>query len=212
LRSTTARVSLARLGADGLLASNPLDTFRVLNNFTMCHGAILEGTTGPNGAFFSRGTGTVHALAEAVHAIESGDCERALAGGSDTALHPATWAELARDGFTDLVPSAGAATWPSRAPTRRSRSSSTPASATRRQRAIRLDRSRRGRAARAAPRDRPDAGDAIDVTAGAASHSRYRRRSRLAAPRSDRERSRAGRRVVAGPDNQSASSSGAAPR
>jgi len=101
-------VSLARLGADGLLASNPLNTFQVLNNFTMCHGAILEGTTGPNGALFSRGAGTVHALAEAVYAIESGDCERALAGGADTALHPATWAELARDGFAELVPSEGA--------------------------------------------------------------------------------------------------------
>jgi 3-oxoacyl-(acyl-carrier-protein) synthase len=102
-------VSLARLGAEGLLASNPLHTFQVLNNFAMCHGAILEGTGGPNGAFFSRGGGTVHALAEAVHAIESGDCDRALAGGADTALHPVTWAELVRDGFGGLVPSEGAA-------------------------------------------------------------------------------------------------------
>jgi hypothetical protein len=103
-------ISLARLGADGLLVSNPLHTFQVLNNFTMCHGAILEGTCGPNGAFFSRGSGTVHALAEAVYAIESGDCERAIAGGADTALHPVTWAELVRDGFAarGLVPSEGA--------------------------------------------------------------------------------------------------------
>jgi 3-oxoacyl-[acyl-carrier-protein] synthase II len=101
-------VSLARLGAQGLQASNPLTTFQVLNNFTMCHGAILEGTTGPNGAFYSRGAGTVHALAEAVYAIESGDCDRALAGGADTALHPATWGELARGGFEGLVPAEGA--------------------------------------------------------------------------------------------------------
>jgi len=103
-------VSLAKLGAEGLLASNPLHTFQVLNNFTMCHGAILEGTGGPNGALFSRGAGTVHALGEAIHAIESGDCDRALAGGADTALHPVTWAELVRDGFAErgLVPSEGA--------------------------------------------------------------------------------------------------------
>lgn len=102
-------ISLARLGDAGLAASNPLNTFQVLNNFTMCHGAILEGTTGPNGAFFSRGIGTVHALVEAMHALASGDCARALAGGADTAVHPATWAELVRDGFAELVPSEGAA-------------------------------------------------------------------------------------------------------
>lgn len=104
-------VSMARLGSEGLLASNPLNTFQVLNNFAMCHGAILEGTRGPNGAFFSRGAGTVHALVEAVHAIDDGDCQRALVGGADTALHPVTWAELVRDGFAadGLVPSEGAA-------------------------------------------------------------------------------------------------------
>jgi hypothetical protein len=101
-------VSLGKLGAEGLTASNPLHTFQVLNNFAMCHGAILEGTGGPNGAFFSRGAGTVHALAEAVFAIEDGDCERALAGGADTALHPVTWAELVRDGFGGVIPSEGA--------------------------------------------------------------------------------------------------------
>ena len=103
-------LSLARLGGEGLAATNPLNTFQVLNNFALCHGAILEGTGGPNGGFFSRGAGTVHALAEAVHAIESGDCDRALAGGADTALHPVTWAELVRDGFAakGLVPSEGA--------------------------------------------------------------------------------------------------------
>ena len=52
----------------------------------------------------------MHALGEAVYAIESGDGERAIAGGADTALHPVTWAELVRDGFAagGLVPSEGA--------------------------------------------------------------------------------------------------------
>lgn len=102
--------SLARFGADGLGACNPLLAFQLMNNFTMCHGAILEGLGGPNGALFSRGAGTAAALIEAVHAIREGDCERAVAGGADSAVHPVTRAELARDGFVarGLVPAEGA--------------------------------------------------------------------------------------------------------
>jgi 3-oxoacyl-[acyl-carrier-protein] synthase II len=104
-------LSLARLGAVGLGVSNPLFTFSTLHNFTLCHSAILEGTGGPNAAFFSRGAGTLVALAEAVQALRDGDCGRTLVGGADTALHPVTWAELveqgrARDG---LVPGEGSA-------------------------------------------------------------------------------------------------------
>ena len=104
-------VSPARLGAEGLAASNPLFTFHVLNNFTLCHGAILSGIQGPNAALFSRGGGTVTALREAAFAVGEGDCDRALAGGADTALHPVTWSELCRDGFAagGLVPGEGAA-------------------------------------------------------------------------------------------------------
>jgi hypothetical protein len=104
-------VSLTRLGEQGLAASNPLFTFHVLNNFTLCHGAILEGTQGPSAAIFSRGGGTVRALAEAAAAIGDGDCDRALAGGADTALHTVTWSELGRDRFVErgLVPAEGAA-------------------------------------------------------------------------------------------------------
>jgi 3-oxoacyl-[acyl-carrier-protein] synthase II len=104
-------LSLHRLGDQGLMACNPLFTFRTLNNFSLCHGAILEGLGGPNAAFFSRGSGTAVALAEALHALREGECDRAIAGGADTALHPVTWAELRRDGFSaqGLVPSEGAA-------------------------------------------------------------------------------------------------------
>ena len=91
--------SLLRFGDRGLAACNPLLAFQLMNNFTMCHGAILEGIGGPNGAIFSRGAGTVAAIAEAVHAVRSGECERAIAGGADAATHPVTVAELARDGF-----------------------------------------------------------------------------------------------------------------
>ncbi|HEY0476318.1 MAG TPA: beta-ketoacyl synthase N-terminal-like domain-containing protein [Kofleriaceae bacterium] len=103
--------SLAQFGERGLGACNPLLAFQLMNNFTLCHGAILEGIGGPNAALFSRGAGTTAALIEAVHAIGDGDCAQAIAGGADSALHPVTLAELAREprGEPALAPSEGAA-------------------------------------------------------------------------------------------------------
>jgi hypothetical protein len=95
------RVSLAKLGDRGLSATNPVGTFQLLNNFTLCHSSIIESTTGPNGAFFSRGGGTVFALMEALTALAEGECDRAVAGGADSALHPVTWAELVREGYAE---------------------------------------------------------------------------------------------------------------
>ncbi|MES2017987.1 MAG: beta-ketoacyl synthase N-terminal-like domain-containing protein [Pseudomonadota bacterium] len=91
--------SLERFGTAGLAACNPLFAFQLMNNFTLCHGAILNGPGGPNGAFYSRGTGTLAALAEAHWLIGSGECERVLAGGADSALHQVTMAQLVREGF-----------------------------------------------------------------------------------------------------------------
>jgi hypothetical protein len=102
--------SLERFGREGLAVCNPLFSVQWMSNYTLCHGAILEGVGGPNGAFFSRGAGTVRALREAVMSVAIGECERALAGGADSALHPVTWAELTRAGFVNqgLVPGEGA--------------------------------------------------------------------------------------------------------
>lgn len=102
--------SVARCGEHGLNACNPLFPFQILNNFTLCHGAILEGLGGPNAAFYSRGAGTVTALLEAAYSILEGDCEQALAGGADSALHPVTFCELRRGGHLQggLVPGEGA--------------------------------------------------------------------------------------------------------
>ena len=102
--------STVAFGERGLAACNPLLAFQLMNNFTLCHGAILEGIGGPNSALFSRGAGTVSALLEAVHAIRDGECDHAIAGGADSALHPVTRSELARDGFVGrgLVPTEGA--------------------------------------------------------------------------------------------------------
>ena len=66
--------SQERFGGAGLAACNPLFAFQLMNNFTLCHGAILNGTGGANGAFYSRGTGTVAALAEARWHIAAGEC------------------------------------------------------------------------------------------------------------------------------------------
>jgi len=102
-------LSPARLGREGLAACTPLLAFQLMNNFTLCHGAIQEGLAGPNAAFFSRGAGTVLALCEALAALDEGDCERAVAGAADSALHPVTWAELTREGRAARPPSEAAA-------------------------------------------------------------------------------------------------------
>jgi hypothetical protein len=103
--------SLARFGDHGLRACNPLFAFQLMQNFTLCHGAIVHGTQGPNAVYYSRGAGTVTALRDAAYAILDGDCPRALAGGADSAVHAVTWSELVRDGFAarGLVPGEGAA-------------------------------------------------------------------------------------------------------
>ncbi len=111
-RSVTGEgLSLERLGGEGLRACSPLYAFQLMNSFTLSHSAILTGTGGPSAAFFSRGTGTITALAEAMHAIAGGECEQALAGGADSALHDVTLDELRRQGVLaqDLVPGEGAA-------------------------------------------------------------------------------------------------------
>jgi hypothetical protein len=100
---------LGRFGSAGLGACNPLFAFQLMNNYTLCHAAIRERLRGPNAALFSRGAGTVLALAEAHHAVASGECDVALGGGADSALHPVTWAELRREGAEGMVPGEGAA-------------------------------------------------------------------------------------------------------
>jgi 3-oxoacyl-(acyl-carrier-protein) synthase len=100
--------STARFGTRGLAACNPLLAFQLMNNFTMCHAAIHAQLGGPNGALFSRGAGTVTAIAEAVYAVASGECDRAIAGGADAPTHPATVAELAREGHAHSVRDAAA--------------------------------------------------------------------------------------------------------
>jgi hypothetical protein len=104
-------LSLARLGREGLPLCPPLLSFQLLNNFTLCHGAIGEGLGGPNAAFFSRGGGTVVALSEALHSLQEADCDRVLVGGADCGVHPVTRSEIARGQPVrpDIVPAEAAA-------------------------------------------------------------------------------------------------------
>lgn len=97
-----AQFQLGRFGDAGLRAANPLFAFQLMNNFTLCHAAILAGLQGPNAAFFSRGAGTVTALREAAFAVGGGEVPLALAGGADSALHPVTALELGRAGVAPL--------------------------------------------------------------------------------------------------------------
>lgn len=100
-----------RFGGEGLGAGNPLFAFQLMNNYTMCHAAILEGLGGANNAFFSQGSGTVVALIEAAYALLEGDAVRVLAGAADSAHHPVTAGEIERLGLVDqgFAPSEGAA-------------------------------------------------------------------------------------------------------
>jgi hypothetical protein len=105
------RLDLGRFARDGLPATSPLLAFHLLNNLVLCHGAIAEGVGGPNAAFHSRGSGTFLALEEALWALDDGACERAVAGGADSALHLGTYVELLQGGAIaeGLVPGEGAA-------------------------------------------------------------------------------------------------------
>jgi 3-oxoacyl-[acyl-carrier-protein] synthase II len=104
-------LSMERLGGQGLRAASPLTTFQLMNNLTLCHGAIAEGLAGPNGAFFSRGGGTVVALMEALRSVETSESDRAVAGGADSVVHPIPWASLVREGHSGpgVFPGEGAA-------------------------------------------------------------------------------------------------------
>jgi hypothetical protein len=105
------RLDPRRFVEDGLGTTNPLVAFHLLNNYVLCHGAILCGLGGPNAAFHSRGAGTHTALEEALWALSDRDCSRTLIGGADCALHPGTRLELLVDGRDGegFVPAEGAA-------------------------------------------------------------------------------------------------------
>ncbi len=88
--------SLPAFRRRGLRSFNPLRTFQSLPSFTLCHAAIEASVHGPGEATFSRGLGTVMALADACDALEDGAPE-AFIGGADTGHHPITRIERTRE-------------------------------------------------------------------------------------------------------------------
>lgn len=86
-------ISPPRFARRGVAACNPLLTFQLMNNFTLCHAAIREGLQGPNGAFFD---GADHALREAIVALD--EAPHALVGAADTRLHPLSRREATQAG------------------------------------------------------------------------------------------------------------------
>lgn len=92
------RLSLARFGRDGLAATNPLLSFRILPNMPPCLISIIEGLKGPNLILTPWAVQTAAALREAWQAVASGEVDCAVAGAADTPAHPATFVYLRQSG------------------------------------------------------------------------------------------------------------------
>ncbi len=103
------QVSWEAFGGAGLRACNPLFAFQLMNNFTMCHAAILADVRGPNQVLFSRGDDTLGAIEEAVWSLKEGECTRAFAGGADSSRHPVTQIEVERERNSSVCPGEAAA-------------------------------------------------------------------------------------------------------
>lgn len=106
---TKPQLDLCVLGAEGLAATHPLLGFSLMNNFTLCHAAILHCLQGPNAAFFSRGGGTWAALEEAVATLNEGLTSLAWVGGADAGTHVTTWEETCREVDAPRPPGEGGA-------------------------------------------------------------------------------------------------------
>ncbi len=105
------RFSCRLLGQQGLAATNPLISFKILANMPPCLISIIEGIKGPNFVFTPWEGQTGAALVEAWKAVANGEVDCALAGAADTAMHPATFVYLYRAGLLGEreYPASGAA-------------------------------------------------------------------------------------------------------
>jgi len=87
------------LGEQGLAATNPLLSFRILANMPACLVSILENIKGPNYIFTPWESQAALALAEAWSAVAHGEVDCAVVGGADTPAHPSTFVYLRQDGW-----------------------------------------------------------------------------------------------------------------
>jgi 3-oxoacyl-[acyl-carrier-protein] synthase II len=86
--------SCYKLGSLGLLAANPLLSFKILANMPPCLVSIIEGIKGSNLLFTPWEGQAGAALHEAWQAVASGEVDCALAGGADNATVPTVIAYL----------------------------------------------------------------------------------------------------------------------
>ncbi len=87
------------LGRDGLAATNPLLSFRILPNMPPCLISIIEGIKGPNLILTPWAAQTAAALYEAWRAVTDGEVDCAVAGAADTPAQPATFVYLRQAGL-----------------------------------------------------------------------------------------------------------------
>lgn len=99
------------LGKQGLAATNPLLSFKILANMPPCLISIIECIKGPNLVFTPWEGQTGAALVEAWKAVASGEVDCALVGAADNAAHPATFVYLSHAGLLGdkEYPASGAA-------------------------------------------------------------------------------------------------------
>lgn len=81
------RFSCRRLGEDGLAACNPLLSFKILPNMTLCTVSMLYDVRGDNLVFNPWPGNTVQAIIAGVQAIQRGSVDCALVGGGDCKTH-----------------------------------------------------------------------------------------------------------------------------
>ncbi|MCX7045835.1 MAG: beta-ketoacyl synthase N-terminal-like domain-containing protein [Candidatus Sumerlaeota bacterium] len=86
------------LGEQGLAATNPLLSFKILANMPACFVSILEGIKGPNLIFTPWEGQAAAALIEAWEAVAAGEVDCALAGAADCAANPSTYVALRQMG------------------------------------------------------------------------------------------------------------------
>lgn len=99
------------LGRNGLAATNPLVSFKILANMPPCLTSIIEGIKGPNLIFTPWEGQAAAALTEAWQAVREGLVDGALAGAGDSAAHASTFVYLRQSGWLadGEIPASGAA-------------------------------------------------------------------------------------------------------
>lgn len=95
-RSATDVPFFAGRVLDGL---NPLWLLQVLPNLASAHVAIQLGARGPNSTAMTDAAAGLQAIGEAASWIAGGECDAAVAGGADTAMHPVAWAGYEQAGL-----------------------------------------------------------------------------------------------------------------